>query len=352
MFVSLREERKQHKVEVVEKKVLLSQPVNSTVLNRCLYIAIDSEKLSCFDKESGELLSQENRSYCYKLNIIIYNGDPEKSLEKEKVLYSNEKTVSINSSNQLVITWDGEIISCLARLFPFSEGVTVLGENNTNALSKYIEKLGVLALPEKKTGGGIILYPEKQISVNDAKNNTDDAFFIECLYNYGYYPHISRTKTGSTKDNNKMHNNNHIVEMQKSTPWMDAKKFSGDMATWENYIYSLASEPDANGICDIYIGEATNSKDSNYSRLKTFSIGNKTYIGHNLPEATERKFTRFRIDKMPDDATEYLHYSQNTAIGIATMLSRECPSGYRVKNYAQGKSYNKAIEDDHTQNKR
>ena len=345
MNVSLRKEKKIHWLNVTaSNQVAFEEPVSPSKLKDGFYVKVSHNLIDTLDLKSQELIRNEDRNYSYQIMIAIYAGkDPANNYDPQKVVYTKVKNVSINGNHQIVISWDQEDIVAWKKLFPFTEAMRILGNDMKLKLSDVMTEIyGIYALAGKNGAyGGWLFYPKKTI---DYDNPTSDfEKLVYCIANYGKHQHLDLKEKKGTESSKKR---NHGAKIEKSTEWMDAEEYNGDITTWQNCIYTLASDPDENGICKVYIGEATNPLSTKKTRIGLQKVDGKIYIDHTKKEAKEHRFTRFRIDKLKDSSSEYLHDTQDTAIGIAYMLRRECPKGYVMTNEAQAASFNKAIEED------
>lgn len=276
------------------------------------------------------------------INICVYSDNSivkNRQYNKKKAIYIGKCAISSNG-RQFVITLNKEIKHALAKIFPFTEGMRILGETG-DLVGGLQEQLGICSIKDNEnSAGGWLLYPCTQACANSGSKELDT--LIDIIRKYGKKPHLD-------KHNSQVHENskrNHAIRLEKSTCWYNAEEYKDNITTWRNCIYTLASEPDENGKCRVYIGEASNPITTNKRRISTFNINGKVYIDHTREEAKKNKFVRFRIDKLLDDSTEYLHDMQDLAIGIPFMLRKECPNGFVMTNDAQGQSFNDAIIDD------
>ncbi len=283
----------------------------------------------------------EEAGNCY-INICIYSDNTivnNQPLDENKIIYKGKCAISSNGK-QFVITLKKEVKHALAQIFPFTEGMRVLGEKG-NLFGGLKEQLGIYAIKDNGSNlGGWLFYPYAQAGSNNENKELDT--LIEIVRKYGEKPHLDK-RNKKINENSKR---NHDIRLEKSTCWYNAEEYEGNITTWKNCIYTLASEPDENGICRVYIGEAINPITTVRTRIKKFVIDGKTYIDHTREEAEKHRFVRFRIDKLLDNSTEYLHNMQDLAIGIPFMLRKECPNGFIMTNDAQGQSFNDAIIDD------
>jgi len=284
----------------------------------------------------------EDEGKCY-INIAVCSDytivNNEKLPDVNKIIYKGKCGISSNGK-QLVIALNKEVKHTLAQLFPFTEGMRILGEKN-DLFGRLKEQLGIYAIKANENNmGGWLFYPYSQASSTSGNKELDA--LIEIVRKYGQKPHLDKNNTKINKNSKR----NHAIKLEKSTCWYNAEEYEDEITTWKNCIYTLASEPDENGICKVYIGEATNPITTTKTRISKFVIDGKTYIDHTREEAKNHRFVRFRIDKLLDESTEYLHDMQDLAIGIPFMLRKECPNGFIMTNDAQGQSFNDAIVDD------
>ncbi len=332
-----------------EHKEVTSMTISK--LHQNLFVKVNSELGETIHE--SDRISIRDEGNC-QIRIIVYKDNSFQgmdTIDQDKILFVGNCAISQNPNNQFVVSLSKNIKHALTQIFPFTEAIRVLGTKK-DLKGCIQEKLGIISVKDiNENIGGWVLYPEKNVVPNtDSKElNT----LISIIREYGEKPHLDKKndKVQETDEGNKKKSKrNHDIRLEKSTGWLNAEEYTGNIRKWENCIYTLASEPDSNGICKVYIGEATNSKNTVKTRISTFKIGEKIYIDHTRDEALANRFTRFRIDKLLDGSTEYLHDMQDLAIGVPMMLRKECPNGYIMTNDAFGASYNDAIIDDKMKN--
>jgi len=316
-------------------------PMTISKLHQNLFVNVNSELGETIHESDRISIREEGNC---RIRIIVYKDNSFQgmgTIDRNKILFAGSCAISQNPNNQYVISLPKNIKYALTQIFPFTEAIRVLGTRK-DIKGGIQEKLGIISVKDiNENIGGWVLYPEKNVVPNTDSEELNT--LISILQEYGEKPHLDKKKSEGPKKTSKR---NHDIRLEKSTGWLNAEEYDGNIAKWENCIYTLASEPDSKGICKVYIGEATNSKNTVKTRISTFKIGEKIYIDHTKKEALEHRFTRFRIDKLLDGSTEYLHDMQDLAIGIPMMLRKECPNGYIMTNDAFGASYNDAIIDD------
>ena len=320
-------------------------------LHQNVFVNVNSE-LGQTINEMDRISIRDERN-C-QIRIIVYKDNSfqnMKTIDKDKVLYIGNCAISQNNGNQFVVSLSKNIKHALTQIFPFTEAIRVLGTKN-DLYGCIQEKLGIVSVKDENENiGGWVLYPEKNVAPNTDSDELNT--LISIIREFGEKPHLDKKTDKMNETNegsNKKSKRNHDIRLEKSTGWLNAEEYTGNITKWENCIYTLASNPDSNGICKVYIGEATNPKSTVKTRISTFEIEGKTYIDHTRNEALNHRFTRFRIDKLLDTSTEYLHDMQDLAIGIPYMLRKECPNGYIMTNDAFGASFNDADIDDKMKN--
>ena len=332
----------------VEKRITVSPfPINATRLMRGFYVSINDKLIESLSENDVKAIREKCTDSSYRIGIGFYDGNLSKeNFDPGRVIDADSVAVSFCKGDQINIPWKTDIVQ---RLFPFSSAISILGEK-VKLSDEYCEYVGVFPIPATSANsGGWLFYPYKTI-VPDV--STDEGKLAEILIRYGQGPHQSTNKSDRNEQRSKTSKRNHAIRLTDSIGWMDAKDYTGDISRWQNCVYTLASEPDENGICKVYIGEASNPLSTVKTRISQFVIDGKVYIDHSREEAQEHRFTRFRIDKLSDESGEFLHDMQDAMIGISYMLCRECPHGYIMTNKAQGKSFNAAIQDDKYRNNR
>ena len=310
-------------------------PVTVSNLEKNLYFNLEEELISSLDGKSRKAISSPD--YTAKIRFLVYNGSDlvknVNNIDRSKIVYNAYVTLSTNGS-QAVIGLTVSLRLAIMELFPFSEAWRCLRPLGLEQPKELTESFCIASVPVEGKPGGWVIYPKKQVAANTGSEALNA--LISCMTVYGSGTHLSaKNKTGGS-------GGKHLNRVEKSTEWKPAEEYTGDIMNWENCIYTLASDPDADGICDVYIGEATNKKGSQYLRLNVYDIGGRKYIDHTKDEACRHRFTRFRIDKLKDDASGFLHDAQDLAIGISYMLRKECPKGYRMTNSAKAKAFNEA----------
>lgn len=323
-------------------------PMTISKLHQNLFVNVNTELGQTINTEDRE--SIKNDGNC-QIRIIVYKDNSFRDMETidmNKILFAGNCAISQNGGNQFVVTVSKNIKCALSQIFPFTEAIRVLGTKK-ELFGCIQEKLGVVSIKDKNGSiGGWLIYPEKNVESNTESDELNA--LISIIREYGERPHLEKKINTAETSDEKKSKRNHAIRLEKSTGWINAEEYIGNITKWENCIYTLVSEPDSNGICKVYIGEATNPKNTVTTRISTFNIDGKIYIDHTRKEALENRFTRFRIDKLMDESTEYLHDMQDLAIGIPFMLCKECPNGYIMTNDAFAASYNEAIIEDKNKN--
>ena len=333
-YVSLKEEKTEHLLKVSMSGKTSVFPITNSKIDANMYLQNADGLIDALEDNSKCLIRNIDKTNLYKINVYYYNGKPQGKIDANKILFSEKATISLKDTGQLVVPFNSEM---LKKLFPFSEAVRVLGDKVQFENDSYKEQMGIYSI-NNPTMNGWIVYPEKNVTPN---SNTDEGKLVNILIGYGKGVHLDQKKEKQGKNSKR----NHSIYIEKSTGWKNAEEYKGDITTWENCIYTLASNPDADGKCKVYIGEASNPRSTKKTRISLHVIDGKTYIDHTKDEACNHRFTRFRIDKLKDEAGEYLHGMQDAMIGIASLLAKECPNGYTVTNKAQGKSFGVALKD-------
>lgn len=304
--------------------------VNRTILGNCLYF----NKRNLYDYSNGK--TRENQENKYRLLRSLNDRSKEllsgtqNKLQIRIRIWKNSSVQGASlidkfcavcrADNAYTISWDKEIKIVLQSLFPVSTALAICNAKDTTieAGSLLYESIGITSFCDDSYGGWDI-YPIKQVS--DENMSVENRLIISVLKDYAKDKFLNTSsKSGSEQ--------NHLNAFSESTDWQDASQFTKGITAKTNCIYTLASEPDEQGKCRIYIGEAVSSG----KRLKKIKINDKTYIDHTRKEAEERKFTRFRVDTLKEGAREFLHDAQDSIIGVVRMLQQECPEGYEMKN--------------------
>ncbi len=337
VYVSLKEEKKELKLEVKKTGILSIFSITDSKLKKGMYLNASDDIIKSFGYATSEFIQrmiQYKDRYTYKIQLYYYDGNPSDGINPEDIIDTEFVSLSFNGKDkQIVIPYN---IAIIKKMFPFSEAIHIL-EENVKLGNSYNEEIGFYSIHTDEMNGWIV-YPHKTINPD---LNTDEGRLANILIRYGNGEHLD-TKSRETNENSKR---NHAIVVEKSTGWKNAKDYTGDITTWENCIYTLASEPDDDGICNVYIGEATNPKSTKKHRIDQQCIDGEIYIDHTKEEAKKHRFTRFRIDKLKDESGEYLHDMQDAMIGISSMLVKGCPNGYKMTNKAQGKSFGAALKE-------
>lgn len=311
------------KIKIVEH---IEKQVNRTILGNCLYF--NKRNLDTYSK--GKYMEEQYKNY-----LLLQTLDEEsreslrkfedKSLKVRIRIWSDasmkelliDKKCAVNRANRaFTVSWDNSIKVILQGLFPVSTALAICGKKDIDIskASPFYESIGIKSFVENN--GGWDIYPVQQVSTEGVSD--EYKLIIPVLRDYSRNLYLNTSKVHKSK-------REHPNAFRRSTPWRNANEFEGMDTAAQNCIYTLASEPDEKGICRVYVGEAVTSG----NRLKAFKFPEgKVYIDHTRKEAEERKFTRYRMDILKEEATEFLHDAQDTIIGVLRMLEEECPKGY------------------------
>ena len=325
----------------------IEKQVNQTILGNCLYFNKrnlhdypDKKRKNHTEQYNNYLLLQtlsktakeeleKKDSSGLQLKVLFYEDS------SKKTLIAQEYCAVGKADRAYTVSWNKTAKIVLQKMFPASTSLAIcLGKDTDISKNSFLfESIGIEPFIEEGDSGGWIIYPLRRVS--DVNCTEEQRMLLTVLNDYskGLYLNSSKKKESSAK---------HPNAFSESTSWMDAEEFNGKYRSKQNCIYTLASDPDANGVCSVYVGEAVTSG----NRLKVFTIDGKKYIDHTKDEALERKFTRFRIDMLKEEATPFLHDAQDSIIGTLKMIAAECPNGYVLKNKALCNSISTALAED------
>ena len=321
--------------------------VNQTLLGNCMYFnernisSYSSGKyhddqygnyllLNTFDKDTLEKIENGNIN---GLNVFVRVYEDK---TRKKVIES-DSCAFCKASKAYTISWGKKIKVALQSLFPISTSLAIacgskLGISNDSQL---YESVGISTFTENNGYGGIDIFPIKRVNVEEFSADMKLLLEIALDYSSGLYLNTSKQK----EDNNY----NHLNAFEESTEWRDAEEFKGKIAAKQNCIYTLASKPGVDGKCKVYVGEAVVSG----NRLKVFTISTgEKCIDHTKEEAEKHQFTRFRVDRLKEDARVFLHDAQDSIIGGLMMVKQECRNGYVMTNKQLSKSISTAYDID------
>lgn len=325
----------------------VEKQLNPTILGNCLYL----NKRNLTDYSKGKYREAQYANY-----LLLQAFDPSDrdvirqggfsglgimvrvfSDENKQVKLAEDSCAFCAAESAYTITWGKSIKIALQRLFPISTALAIAcGNKDLNKIEKgscLYESMAVEPFTDPNGPGGFDIYPLKVVNREDLPLEIALLLRVAEDYSSDLYLNTSEQRESS---------NTHANALSHSTIWMGAEAFKGKNKAKQNCIYSLASDPDGSGKRSVYIGEAVVSG----NRLKTFQIDDRHYIDHTKEEAIAHRFTRYRIDTLKEDAREYLHDAQDTAIGILWMLQQECPDGYRMTNIQLCSSISDAFQAD------
>lgn len=324
----------------------IEKVANQTLLGNCIYFNernISSYSLgkyhddqygnylllNTFDKDTLETIKNGNIN---GLNVFVRVYEDS---TRKKVIASDD-CAFCKASRAYTISWGKKIKVALQSLFPISTSLAIacgskLGISNDSQL---YESVGISTFTGNDGYGGIDIFPIKRVNVEEFSADVKLLLKIALDYSSGLYLNTSKRKED---------NNNHLNAFEESTEWRDAEEFKGKITAKQNCIYTLASKPGGDGKCKVYVGEAVVSG----NRLKVFTISTgEKCIDHTKEEAEEHRFTRFRVDRLKEDARVFLHDAQDSIIGELMMVEQECPNGYEMTNIQLSKSISTAHDKD------
>lgn len=329
-----------------EMKEPVIKMVNKTILGNCLYLnkrnIYSYSKRKHYNEQYGNWRLLNALSEPSKKQL---SGNA-KGLQLRVRVFPNSNTIepiadelcAVSRANKAyTVSWNKKIKIALQRLFPVSKALAIscVGNRDINNNSPLAESISISTFTETNGNGGWNIYPNK-IAEDTIQNNDiskEYQLMLSALKDYAKDLYLSTSKEYESS-------REHANVFEKSIEWKDASEFKGIMKAKQNCIYTLASEPEQDGKCKVYVGEAKLSG----TRLNIFNIDGKTYIDHTRKEAEEHRFTRFRIDTLKSEALEYLHDAQDSIIGALVMLTQECPNGYKMTNEQLCSAISKAYE--------
>ena len=317
----------------------IEKPVNYTVLGNCLYF--NDQNITSIPNKDAKSYTEQYKNFCLlqtisqegrnkiinnckdiKINIRIFEDFDRKNL------LTTEQCAFSHASRAYTISFPNTIKIIMQKLFPINTSLAIAFQNikkkpSINEESIFYESIGISPYVEKNGNGGFDIFPIKRIDKANIKDS-DISLLLTIAEDYSEGLFLN-TAPQKGKDAKK-----HKNAFSDSTAWYNAEEFARKWTSKKNCIYTLASEPDAKGKCNIYIGEAKVSG----NRLKVFRTNLGTFIDHTKEEAIQpnRRFTRFRIDMLKPDAHEFLHDAQDSCIGVVHMIQHECPNGYNIVN--------------------
>lgn len=321
-----------------QTKYYVEKKVNQTILGSCLYF--NQRNLTNYSlgktmkEQKGDYLLLQ--SFCaeareqiragdtagLKITVRLF-GDP----QRKKLLVQRECAFS-SASRAYTISWDNALKVALQKLFPVSTALAIVCGKDLKIgdTSWLIERLGIAPFRDGQESG-LELFPLYQMNVEDEHLSQEERLMLQVLVDYSSNRYLNTAR--SRKESRRRHLN----AFQTSTEWKDAKEFRKGLSALENCIYTLASDPDENGVRKVYVGEAKVSG----NRLKVFRTSTgKLCIDHTKEEAEDHQFTRFRLDQLKEDAFEFLHDAQDSIIGTMWMAAQECPQGFIMVNSPDG----------------
>ena len=322
-----------------DTKGYIEKTVNQTILGNCLYFnqrnledyskgkTKDDQKsnyllLQSFSNTIREQLRSETFSGL-KITVRLFEDS-----ERKRLIMKNDCAFS-RANRAYTISWDNSMKIALQKMFPVSTALAIScgGKMEIDDTSWLIERIGITPFVEESESG-LDLFPLRKVDIHDDSLSKENKLMLKVLADYSSNLYLNTAKEKSPHPQQR-HPNAFLV----STVWRDAKDFKQGLTAQVNCIYTLASDPDENGVRKIYVGEAKVSG----NRLKLFKTSTgKLCIDHTKEEAEIHQFTRFRLDQLKEDALPFLHDAQDSIIGTLWMVARECPNGFIMLNDPNG----------------
>lgn len=322
-----------------ETKGYIEKPVNQTILGNCLYF--NQRNLEDFSK--GKTKDEQKNNYLLlqsfsdktreELRLGMFSGLKImirlfEDRERKKLLIKSDCAFS-RANRAYTISWDNSIKIALQKIFPVSTALAIScgGKLEIGNTSWLTERIGIAPFIDESESGWD-LFPLHQVDIYDESLSKEDKLMLKVLVDYSsnLYLNTAKGKDAHSKER-------HPTAFSFSTVWKDAADFKQGLVAQQNCIYTLASDPNENGVRKIYVGEAKVSG----NRLKLFKTSTgRLCIDHTKEEAEEHQFTRFRLDQLKEDALPFLHDAQDSIIGTLWMVARECPNGFVMLNDPNG----------------
>lgn len=85
--------------------------------------------------------------------------------------------------------------------------------------------------------------------IQDINYNSEYQLMLSVLKDYDKDLYLNTSKKGEVS-------RSHDNAFKLSTKWKNAAEFEGAITAMQNCIYTLATDPDEDGKCSIYVGEA------------------------------------------------------------------------------------------------